>query len=65
MCYKVTQFICVVHMPGLRGRGGFSCGLVGVVAGWLLRSSSVVADVDLLAGLGVLIPAGLGCWLRF
>jgi hypothetical protein len=53
MCYEVTQFICVVHMPGLRGRGGFSCGLVGVVAGRLLRSSSiVVVEVDLLAGLG-------------
>jgi len=53
MCYEVTQFICVVHMPGLRGRSGFSCGLVGVVAGRLLRSSSiVVAEVGLLAGLG-------------
>ena len=73
MCYKVTQFICVVHMPGLRGWSGFSCGLVGAVAGRLLRSSSiVVAEVDLLAGwgvdsgwAGVLIPVGLGCrvWL--
>ena len=52
MCYKVTQFICVVHMPGLRVWSGFSCGPVGAVVGWLLRSSFVVADVDLLAELG-------------
>ena len=53
MCYKVTQFICVVHMPGLRGWSGFSCGQVGAVAGRLLRSSSrVVLKVDILAGLG-------------
>ena len=62
MCYKVTQFICVVHMPGLRGWSGFSL-WPGWSCGWAVVEVvfHCCGGGRSLSWAGALIPAGLGC----